>query len=299
MEILKEHFNEFQYLLTIAEERSFTRAASKLGISQSALSHAIKVLEQKLQIRLLTRTTRSVAPTALGAQIIASLQPRLDELEQTLQSLVEQNDRPSGCIRLSVSEHAAHSVLWPKLKPFLKQYPQINVELFIDNQFVDIVQNGFDAGVRLGESVDKDMVAVRLSDDIRFAVVATAEYFEKHGMPTTPSDLQQHQCINVRLPSANKLYQWEFIQDGRPIRIKVNGQLTFNQLPERIDATLSGFGVAYVPDDMVSQMVANGELIQVLKDYCPVFPGYYLYYPSRQRHPRVFALMIDALRLTK
>ncbi|WP_370387631.1 LysR family transcriptional regulator [Snodgrassella alvi] len=299
MEILKKHFNEFQYLLTVAQERSFTRAASKLGISQSALSHAIKVLEQKLQIRLLTRTTRSVAPTALGAQIIASLQPRLDELEQTLQSLVEQNGTPSGYIRLSVSEHAAHSVLWPRLKPFLKQYPQINVELFIDNQFVDIVQNGFDAGVRLGESVDKDMVAVRLSEDIRFAVVATAEYFEKHGMPATPADLQHHQCINVRLPSANKLYQWEFIQDGRPMRVKVNGQLTFNQLPERIDATLSGFGVAYVPDDMVSQMVANGELIQVLKDYCPVFPGYYLYYPSRQRHPRAFALMIDALRLTK
>ncbi|ORE99338.1 LysR family transcriptional regulator [Snodgrassella alvi] len=297
--MLRENFNEFQYLLTIAKERSFTRAARKLGMTQSALSHAIKVLEQKLQTRLLTRTTRSVAPTDIGEQIIAYLEPRLNELEFTLQNLVEQNGTASGNIRLSVSEHAANTVLWPKLKPFLKEHPKINVELFIDNHFVDIVQDGFDAGVRLGENLEQDMVAIKLSSEIRLAVVASADYFKTHDIPATPYDLQHHQCINVRLPSANALYQWEFEKDGKPLRIKVNGQLTFNQLPERIDAVLSGFGIGYVPEDMVTALVASGQLVQVLKEWCPAFPGYYLYYPSRKQHPRAFAMMIDALRLVE
>ena len=248
--MLKENFNELQIFLVVARERSFTKAAGKLGVSQSALSHAMKALEERLNIRLLTRTTRSVAPTEAGERIIACLEPRIDELEQELESLIQLNGTPSGNIRLSAGEHAARSLVWPKLKPFLREYPEINVELVVDNGFVDIVEGRFDAGIRLGENVDKDMVAVRIGPDMRMAVV-------------------------------------------------VDGQLTCSPLPERIDAALSGFGIACVPEDMVQEYIKSGKLIQVLQEWCPTFPGYYLYYPSRKQHPPAFALLIDALRYTE
>ncbi|MCU5774845.1 LysR family transcriptional regulator [Erwiniaceae bacterium BAC15a-03b] len=296
--MLKENFNELQILLVVARERSFTRAAGKLGVSQSALSHAIKALEARLNTRLLTRTTRSVAPTEAGEKIINCLEPRLADLEEELQALLQLNGAASGNIRLSAGEHAASSLLWPKLKPFLREYPEINVELVVDNGFVNIVEGRFDAGIRLGESVDKDMIAVRIGPDMRMVVVGAPSYFAAHGTPQTPHELQHHRCINMRLPTAGGLYHWEFEKDGKPLRVRVEGQLIFNHLAERTDAVISGFGIACMPEDRVAEAVQSGELIQILEDWCPTFPGYYLYYPSRKQHPPAFALMIDALRFT-
>ncbi|CAE1143059.1 LysR family transcriptional regulator [Serratia sp. Tan611] len=297
--MLKENFNELQIFLVVARERSFTKAAAKLGVSQSALSHAMKALEGRLNIRLLTRTTRSVAPTEAGERIIACLEPRITDLEQELEALIQLNGTASGNIRLSAGEHAARSLVWPKLKPFLREYPQINVELVVDNGFVDVVAGRYDAGVRLGESVDKDMVAVKIGPDMRLAVVGAPEYFAANRIPQTPHELQHHRCINMRLPTAGGLYHWEFEKDGKPLRVRVEGQLTLNLLSERMDAVLSGFGLACVPEDMVQEQVASGELVQVLQEWCPSFPGYYLYYPSRKQHPPAFALMIDALRYSE
>ncbi len=297
--MLKENFNELQIFLVVARERSFTKAAGKLGVSQSALSHAIKALEERLNIRLLTRTTRSVAPTEAGERIIACLEPRIADLEQELSTLIQLNGSASGNIRISAGEHSARSVLWPKLKPFLREYPEIKVELVVDNGFVDIVEGRFDAGIRLGESVDKDMVAVRIAPDMRMAVVGSAAYFAENPAPKTPHELQHHQCINMRLPTAGGLYHWEFEREGKPLRVRVDGQLTFNLLPERIDAVLSGFGLACIPEDAIQAQVESGELVQVLQEWCPSFPGYYLYYPSRKQHPPAFALMIDALRYSE
>ncbi|MFV8984288.1 LysR family transcriptional regulator [Serratia fonticola] len=294
--MLKENFNELQVFLVVARERSFTKAAGKLGVSQSALSHAIKALEERLNLRLLTRTTRSVAPTEAGERIIACLEPRIADLEQELEALVQLNGSASGNIRLSAGEHAVRSLLWPKLKPFLRQYPEINVELVVDNGFIDIVDGRFDAGIRLGESVDKDMVAVKIGPEMRMVVVGAPAYFATNSIPQTPHELQDHKCINMRLPTAGGLYHWEFEKAGKPLRVRVEGQLTLNLLSERIDAALSGFGLTCVPEDMVQGLVKSGELIQVLQEWCPSFPGYYLYYPSRKQHPPAFALLIDALR---
>ncbi len=294
--MLRENFNELQLFLVVARERSFTKAAGQLGVTQSALSHAMKALEERLNIRLLTRTTRSVAPTEAGERLIACLEPRIADLEQELDSLIQLNGIASGNIRLTSGEHAARSLVWPKLKPFIREYPEIHVELMVDNGFVDIVEGRFDAGIRLGESVNKDMVAVRIGPDIRMAIVAAPSYFADHPAPETPHDLQDHRCINMRLPTVGGLYHWEFEKDGKPLRVRVEGQLTFNLLPERIDAALSGFGLACVPENMIQDYVRSGALIQVLQAWCPFFPGYYLYYPSRKQHPPAFALMIDALR---
>lgn len=297
--MLKENFNELLTFLMVAREKSFTKAAAKLGVSQSSLSHSIKALEARLNTRLLTRTTRSVAPTEIGERLMACLEPRLADLEQALASVIQLNGIAAGNIRLSAGEHAARSVLWPKLKPFLLAHPQINVELEVNNGFVDIVDDRFDAGVRLGESIHKDMVAVRIGPDTRMVVVGSPAYFAAHGTPQTPHELQQHRCINMRLPTAGGLYHWEFEKDGKPLRVRVEGQLTFNLLSERIDAVLCGFGLAFVPEDMVQDAIKSGALVQVLEAWCPLFPGYYLYYPSRKQHPAAFALMIEALRYTE
>ncbi|PKH26777.1 LysR family transcriptional regulator [Enterobacterales bacterium CwR94] len=294
--MLKENFNELQLFLVVAQERSFTKAAAKLDVTQSALSHAIKALETRLNMRLLTRTTRSVAPTEAGERVIACLTPRLAELERELLAVLQMNGTATGKLRLSAGEHAARKIVWPKLKPFLLAYPDIHVELVVDNGFVDIVEGRFDAGIRLGESVDKDMVAVKIGPDMRMAVVGSPAYFAEHSRPETPHDLQHHRCINMRLPTAGGIYHWEFEKAGKPLRVRVEGQLTFNLLAERIDAVLAGFGLACVPEDMIAEQVAQGELVQVLQAWCPTFPGYYLYYPSRKQHPHAFSLMIEALR---
>ncbi|HBL8927654.1 TPA: LysR family transcriptional regulator [Enterobacter hormaechei subsp. xiangfangensis] len=294
--MLKDNFNDLLSFMVVARERSFTRAAAQLGVSQSALSHAMRNLEARLEVRLLTRTTRSVAPTEAGEQLFMRLSPHLLEIEQELTALRDTRDRPAGNIRLTAGEHAMSAVLWPVLKPFMAQYPDINVEVTVDDGLTDIVDGRFDAGVRLGEQVAKDMIAIRIAPDMRMAVVGSADYLHRFGVPETPEQLDQHRCINMRLPTRGGLYAWEFERDGRELRVRVEGQLILNSLPQRIDAAENGLGLAYVPEDAVQDALAEGRLVRVLEAWCPAFAGYHLYYPSRRQHTSAFSLLIAALR---
>lgn len=294
--MLKENFNDLISFLEVARERSFTKAAAKLGVSQSALSHAIRGLEERLELRLLTRTTRSVAPTDVGEKLVNSLAPRFADLENELLALSEMRERPAGNIRINAAEHGMQSVLWPVLKTFLADYPDINVEVSVDNALTDIVSGRFDAGVRLGEQVAKDMIAVRIGPDFSMAVVGSPDFLARHGMPATPQDLQRFRCINMRLPTLGGIYAWEFEKEGRELRVRVDGQLTFNSLHQRIDAAKLGLGLAMVPEDTVQEELANGQLVRVLQEWCEPFPGYYLYYPSRKQHTTAFSLFVEALR---
>ncbi|WP_449548999.1 LysR family transcriptional regulator [Lelliottia amnigena] len=294
--MLKDNFNDLLSFMVVARERSFTRAAAQLGVSQSALSHAMRNLEARLDVRLLTRTTRSVAPTEAGEQLLMRLTPHLLEIEQELTALRDRRDRPAGNIRLSAGEHAMSAVLWPVLKPFMAHYPDINIEVTVDNGLTDIVDGRFDAGVRLGEQIAKDMVAVRIAPDMQMAVVGSAAYFAKNGVPETPEQLEHHRCINMRLPTLGGLYAWEFTHDGREIRVRVDGQLTLNSLPQRLDAAVAGLGLAYVPEASAAAQLADGRLTRVLESWCPSFEGYHLYYPSRRQHTTAFTLLVDALR---
>ena len=296
--MLRDNFNDLYYLIIVARERSFTRAAAKLGVSQSALSHAIRGLEERLDVRLLTRTTRSVAPTEAGERLINSISPRFDDIETELLALTDVRQRVAGNIRLTLGEHALQSTVWPALEPFLQAYPDVNVEMTIDNSLTDIVTGRYDAGIRLGEQVAKDMVAVRIGPDWRMVVVGAPTYFARHGKPQTPHDLQNHSCINMRMPTLGGLYAWEFAKDGQDLRVRVEGQLIFNNLPPRISVAMAGMGLAFVPEDTVKQAVAEGALEKVLEDWCEPFPGYYLYYPSRKQHTAAFAQLIEALRYT-
>ncbi|MBE3172482.1 LysR family transcriptional regulator [Enterobacter cloacae complex sp. P29RS] len=294
--MLKDNFNDLLSFMVVARERSFTRAAAQLGVSQSALSHAMRNLEARLEVRLLTRTTRSVAPTEAGEQLFMRLSPHLLEIEQELTALRDTRDRPAGNIRLTAGEHAMFAVLWPVLKPFMAQYPDINVEVTVDDGLTNIVDGRFDAGVRLGEQVAKDMIAIRIAPDMRMAVVGSADYLHRFGVPETPEQLDQHRCINMRLPTRGGLYAWEFERDGRELRVRVDGQLILNSLPQRIDAAENGLGLAYVPEDAVQDALAEGRLVRVLEAWCPAFAGYHLYYPSRRQHTSAFSLLIAALR---
>lgn len=294
--MLKDNFNDLLSFMVVARERSFTRAAAQLGVSQSALSHAMRNLEARLDVRLLTRTTRSVAPTEAGEQLLMRLTPHLLEIEQELTALRDRRDRPAGNIRLSAGEHAMSAVLWPVLKPFMAHYPDINIEVTVDNGLTDIVDGRFDAGVRLGEQIAKDMVAVRIAPDMQMAVVGSAAYFAKNGVPETPEQLENHRCINMRLPTLGGLYAWEFTHDGREIRVRVDGQLTLNSLPQRLDAAVAGLGLAYVPEESAAAQLADGRLSRVLESWCPSFEGYHLYYPSRRQHTTAFTLLVEALR---
>jgi DNA-binding transcriptional LysR family regulator len=294
--MLRENFNDLIYLVMVAREQSFTRAAAKLGVSQSALSHSIRGLEERLNTRLLTRTTRSVAPTEAGERLIQNVGPMIADIEKALLQLSDEQGKPSGNIRITAGEHALSSTLWPLLKPFLQAYPEVNVELSVDNTLTDIVSGRFDAGVRLGEQVEKDMVAVRIGPDWRMVVVAAPEYFAQHGLPETPYELQNHNCINMRLPTLGGIYSWEFYKDGKEIRVKVEGQLIFNNLASRVDAALTRMGVAYVPEDCVRKYIDEGKLQIALDDWCAPFAGYYLYYPSRKQHTAAFSKLIEAVR---
>lgn len=294
--MLKDNFNDLLSFMVVARERSFTRAAAQLGVSQSALSHAMRNLEARLDVRLLTRTTRSVAPTEAGEQLFLRLRPHLLEIEQELTALRDMRDQPAGNIRITAGEHAMSAVLWPVLKPFMGQYPDIHIEVTVDNGLTDIVDGRFDAGIRLGEQVAKDMIAVRIAPDMRMAVVGSPAYFARYGVPETPEQLENHCCINMRLPTRGGLYAWEFEKEGRELRVRVDGQLTLNNLPQRLDAAEAGLGLAYVPDDTVQQALADGRLIRVLEEWCTPFDGYHLYYPSRRQHTTAFALFLEALR---
>ncbi len=288
--------NQLTWFQAVAQERSFTKAAAKLGVAQSTLSHTIKQLEARMGIRLLARTTRSVVPTAEGERLLQTITPRLMEIEEEIASLTALGDRPSGSIRLTLSDHALESVVWPKLKPVLGAYPDISVELILDSSFRNIVEERFDAGVRLGESVEKDMIAVRIGPDWRLVAVASPAYLDAHGVPERPQDLTRHICINMRHETAGGLYAWEFEKDGQELRVRVEGQLTFNNSYAMIDAAVSGYGIAYIPEDIVARQIASGELVRILDDWSPFFDGYFLYYPSRRQNLPAFKVIVDALR---
>lgn len=288
--------NDMLWLTVVAEEKSFTRAAIRLGTSQSTLSLAIKNLEQRMGARLLTRTTRSVSPTEAGERLITTLASNLGEIKDTMQSLIASRDRPTGTVRISTSDHAYYSAISPKLGPVLEKYPEISVELNLDNGFRSIVDERFDAGVRLGESVDKDMIAVRIGPDWRMIVVASPDYFAGHPVPETPQDLMAHNCMNHRQRTDAGRYAWEFEKEGRELRVRVDGQLTFNTSYAMVEAALRGHGVCFVAEDAVTEHLAAGRLVQALDDWCPFFSGYYLYYPSRRQNSAAFNIVLNALR---
>src|SRR5580700_7719373 len=282
--------------VAVARERSFTKAAAKLGVSQSALSHTIRGLEEGLGIRLLTRTTRSVSPTEAGERLLRTLGPRFDEIKTELAALSELRDKPVGTIRITAGEHAAEAILFPAVARLLPDYPDIKVEIIVDYGLTDIVAERYDAGVRLGEQVAKDMIAVRIGPDFRMAVVGAPSYFDRRSKPKQPQDLTAHDCINIRLPTHGGIYAWEFEKRGRELKVRVEGQLVFNNIALRVNAALSGLGLAYLPEDQVRTHLADGRLIRVLADWCPPFSGYHLYYPSRRQATPAFALLVDALR---
>lgn len=289
-------FNQLTWFQAVAEERSFTKAAARLGVAQSTLSHAIKQLEARMGIRLLTRTTRNVATTVAGERLLQTIAPRITEIEEEIAALTAFRDKPSGSIRLTLSDHALQTVVWPKLKPVLAAYPDISVELLLDSSFRNIVEEGYDAGVRLGESVEKDMIAVRIGPDWRLVAVASPDYLAAHGRPQHPQDLVRHRCINTHQETSGGLYAWEFEKDGKELRVRVDGQLTFNNSFAMVDAAVSGFGIAYVPDSMVETPLASGALELLLDDWSPPFDGYFLYYPSRRQNLLAFQIIVDALR---
>jgi DNA-binding transcriptional LysR family regulator len=292
----KGNFHDVIAFIAVARERNFTKAAAKLGVSQSALSHTIRELEARLGIRLLARTTRSVAPTEAGERLLAVVAPRFDEVEAEMAALSELRDKAAGSIRITAGEHPANSILWPAVARLSPDYPDIKVEIIVDQGLTDIVSERYDAGVRLGEQVDKDMIAVRLGPDMRMAVVGAPSYFAQRRKPKTPHDLTEHNCINLRLPTYGGIYAWEFEKGGRELKVRVDGQLVFNTIELRLKAALAGLGLACLPEEQVSGQLAHGELVRVLADWRPPFSGYHLYYPSRRQPTPAFVVLLEALR---
>ena len=283
--------------VTVAREGSFTRAAATLGVTQSALSQAIRGLEERLRIRLLTRTTRSVAPTAAGERLAHAIGHRFDEIEAELDALTELRDKPAGTVRITCGDNVLRTVLLPKLTPLLRDYPDITLEFDISYGFRDIVADRFDAGVRLGNTIDKDMIAVPIGPPLRMAVVAAPTYFEIHPKPKTPQDLTAHHCINQRMPSSGGLYVWDFARRGKQVNVRVDGPLIFNTSPPQVDAALAGLGLVLLPEDELAPHLSDGSLVRVLEDWCPPFAGYHLYYPSRRQPSPAFSLVVKALRV--
>lgn len=292
----RENINDLLAFLAVARERSFTKAAAKFGVSQSALSHTIRLLEARLGVRLLTRTTRAVSPTEAGERLLEGIGPHFDEIEAQVDALNELRDKPAGTIRLTASDYAISSILWPKLKKFLPKYPDIKVELLLDNGLADIVTERYDAGVRMGEQLAKDMISARIGPDFRFAVVGAKSYFADHPEPKKPQDLVQHSCINYRFPTSGGLWAWEFEEKDREIKIRVEGQLVFNNIFHVLDAALAGLGLAYVPEEIALPHIAKGRLKRVLESWSPYWDGYHLYYPSRRQSSPAFVALVEALR---
>lgn len=292
----REEMADLTAFVVVAEERSFTRAAGKLGLSQSALSQIVRRLEARLGVRLLARTTRSVAPTQAGERLVQKLAPMLHDFDQCIADLSEYRDKPAGAIRITTVEHAAKTVLCPALTKILPDHPDITVEIIVDYGLADVVADRFDAGVRLGEQVAKDMIAVRIAPDIPMAIVGSPRYFRRHPPPSEPQHLVEHRCINLRLPTSGKLNKWRLLQNGREVRVSVDGPLIFNTIDLILDAAINGLGLAYLPLDQVSQHLKGGRLVQVLREWTPPLPGYHLYYPSRRHSSPAFRLLVDALR---
>jgi DNA-binding transcriptional LysR family regulator len=295
----RENVNDLLAFIAVAREQSFTKAAAKLQVSQSALSYTIRTLEERLGLRLLTRTTRSVSLTEVGDRLLRSIGPRFDEIETEISVLSGLRDKPAGTVRVTTVEHAAETILWPALAKLLAEYPDLNVEIITDYGLIDIVAERYDAGVRLGEQVDKDMIAVPIGPDLRIAVVAAPSYFDGRRPPLTPQELTDHACINLRLPTHGGFYVWEFRKGGRELKVRVQGRAVFNTLGLIQEAALEGLGLAYLPEDRVEALIKKDRLVRVLADWCPPRPGYHLYYPSRRQPAPAFALVAEALRYCK
>lgn len=292
----RNNIHEMIAFLAVARERSFTKAAAQLGVTPSALSHSVRHLEERLSIRLLARTTRDVSPTEAGERLMRSIGPHFEQIDAEIDRLSELRDKPAGNIRVACSDYVIDTIFRPVLRPFLREYPDISVELFIDNGFTNIVEQRFDAGVRLGEALSKDMIAVRIGPDWRFTVVGTPDYFERRSKPETPHELTNHSCINMRLTTAGGMYAWEFKKNGRELNVRVEGQLAFNSVIPVLNAALDGHGLAYVPEDLTKPYLDRGELVEVLADWSPNWQGYHLYYPSRRQASPAFSAFIEAIR---
>ncbi len=293
----RRNLNDLLAFVTVAREGSFTRAAALLGVTQSALSQTIRGLEERLQIRLLTRTTRSVAPTPAGERLMLAIGHRFDDIEAELDALTELRDKPAGTVRITCGDHVMQNVLLPKLLPVLRENPEVSLEFDMNYGFRDIVADRFDAGVRLGNTIDKDMIAMPIGPQLRMAVAASPDYFAHHPIPHTPQDLTQHLCINQRMPTSGGLYVWDFARKGKQVNVRVDGPLIFNTTPPQVDAALAGAGVVLLPEDELAHHIGAGRLVRVLEDWCPPFAGYHLYYPSRRQPSPAFTLVLQALRL--
>lgn len=295
----RRNLNDLLSFVTVAREGSFTRAAAQLGVTQPALSQAISGLEERMQIRLLTRTTRSVSVTAAGERLLQSVGHRIDEIEAELDMLTALRDKPAGTVRITCGPNVLKTTLLPKLTPLLREYPDIHIEFDANHGFRDIVADRFDAGVRLGDTIDKDMIAVPIGPKLRMAAVASPEYFARCAAPQTPRDLMQHCCINERMVQSGKIYAWEFEQENGKFHVRVEGQLTFNTSEHVVDAALAGLGIAFLPEEEFGTHLQEGKLIRVLEEWCRPFPGYYLYYPSRKQPSPAFSLVVDALGINR
>jgi DNA-binding transcriptional LysR family regulator len=294
--VARENLQDISAFLTVARERSFTRAAAKMGVSQSALSQTVRNLEERLGIRLLTRNTRGVAPTEAGEMLLTSAGPHLDGILSGIAALSGFREKPAGTVRITADQHAAEDILWPVLDRFLPQYPDIKVEVVVDYGLTDIIAEQYDAGVRIGEVIAKDMIAVRIGPDMRMIVVAAPSYLARHDAPQTPQDLTTHSCINLRLPTYGGLYAWEFEKDGREVNVRVDGQLMFNNVGMIIEAAIAGHGLAFASEARVRKYLESGELAPLLVDWCPSFAGYHLYYPSRRQPTLAFTALVNAMR---
>lgn len=292
----RENINDILVFLAVARERSFTRAAAKLGMTQSALSHIIRGLEERLGVRLLTRTTRSVSPTDAGERLLQNVGPRLEEIEAEIAAVSDLGDKPAGTIRITAIDHVVDSVLWPRIAPLLPQYPDLHVEISSDYRLVDIAAERYDIGVRWGDQVEKDMIAVRLSPDVKMMIVGAPAYFAHRPVPNSVQDLMKHNCISLRLASSGGLYAWELRHEGQELDVRVRGQLIFNSAYQILNAALQGCGLAFIPEDLADAHVRAGRLVSVMEDWCPTFPGLHAYYPSRRQNSRALALVIDAIR---
>ena len=293
----RDNYSDYLAFIAVAREKSFTKAAALMGVSQSALSHSVRSLEKRLGIRLLTRTTRNVAPTDAGERLLESLEPKFAEIDAAIEAVTCLRGKPAGTIRISTSDIAADTILWPKLRPVLADHPDIKLEINIDYGLTNIVENRYDAGVRFGEDIEKDMIAVRIGPDVRMVVAGSPDYFKRYPKPETPHDLvREHQCINIRLPTHGGLYAWEFGEGKDEFVVRPNGQLTFNMGAQVIQAALDGFGLCFLSEDSLKPYIERGELIAVLQDWCPPFSGFHLYYPNRLDSLPAFRLIVDALR---